>query len=281
MSNQSVTLLENSQKGELNVESITALVKAGIVPAETPKSQIQIFAQVCQEKGISPFSKEVYLLAYAGKYSIITGIDGFRKIAARTGQLCGCDDSKFDLKADGTFKTVADFKGSEMPNTCTITVYRFMSGIRCPFTHTAKFSEFSSGKQKWVTMPFQMISKVAEAFALRKAFGDATSGISIEEEAVAISDTQAQRNVPIIIDETETATPEVLAQIKDNFEPLDFEQKLKFFSDKKEWHINKDIVSLFANMCESRKEVLAIQKSLTTQSNTILEILRNAYKTAA
>lgn len=200
MSNQ-VALLENSQRGELTVESITALIKAGIVPDGTPKSQIQIFAQVCQEKGISPFSKEVYLLCYAGKYSIITGIEGFRKIAARTNQFCGCDDAKFDLKADGTFKTIADFKNSEMPNTCTITVYRLMGGVRCPFTHTAKFSEFSSGKQKWLTMPFQMISKVAEAFALRKAFGDATSGISIEEEAVAISD--AQSNTLIIKPKTE------------------------------------------------------------------------------
>jgi hypothetical protein len=142
-------------------------------------------------------------LGYAGKYSIITGIDGFRKIAARTGQLCGCDDAKFDLKADGTFKTVADFKASETPNTCTITVYRLIGGIRCPFTHTAKFSEFSSGKQKWATMSFQMISKVAEAFALRKAFGDATSGISMEEEAAAISDTQA--TTPIIITEKSEA----------------------------------------------------------------------------
>jgi hypothetical protein len=141
----------------------------------------------------------VYLLGYAGKYSIITGIDGFRKIAARTGQLCGCDDAKFDLKSDGTFKTIADFKNTEFPNSCTITVYRLIGGIRCPFTHTAKFSEFSSGKQKWATMSFQMISKVAEAFALRKAFGDATSGISIEEEAVAISDTQS--TIPIIIKE--------------------------------------------------------------------------------
>ncbi len=36
-------------------------------------------------------------------------------------------------------------------------------------------------------MPFQMIAKVAEAFALRKGFSDETSGLSIEEELGAFT----------------------------------------------------------------------------------------------
>lgn len=189
--NNNIVVSENSQNGELTTEAVQTLILAGIVPKDTPKSQIQIFAHVCREKGVSPFSKEIYLVAYGNKYSIITGIDGFRKIASRTGELCGCDDAKYDLKSNGDYKTVADFQKNELPNTCTITIYRLMNGVRCPFTHTAKFSEFSSGQQKWLSMPFQMIAKVAEAFAIRKGFGDATSGISIEDETAAIQDIQA------------------------------------------------------------------------------------------
>lgn len=190
MSN-TIIVSENSQKGELTQEAISTLITAGIVPKDTPRSQIVIFAHVCAEKGISPFSKEIYLVGYGSKYSIITGIDGFRKIAARTGQLAGSDDPKFDLMPNGTYKTAASFAQKELPNTCTITIYRMISGVRCPFAHTVKFSEFSSGQQKWVSMPFQMIAKVAEAFAIRKGFGDATSGINVEEEAAAIMDAQS------------------------------------------------------------------------------------------
>jgi hypothetical protein len=62
--------------------------------------------------------------------------------------------------------------------------------MRVGFTHTAVFSEFNGGKQKWLTMPFQMIAKVAEAFAIRKGFSDEVSGLSIDEEVVAIQDLQ-------------------------------------------------------------------------------------------
>ena len=193
MNNNTIILSEHSDKGELTIESINALVLAGIVPKDTPKAQVQIFAHVCKEKGISPFSKEIYLLAYKDKrtgetkYAIITGIDGFRKIAARTGQLAGCNDALFDLQPNGDYKTPSQYKNGEFPKTCTITSFRIVGGIRCPFTHTAVFNEFSSGQQKWSSMPFQMIMKVAEAFALRKGFGDATSGIAIEEEIPAMS----------------------------------------------------------------------------------------------
>ena len=39
-------------------------------------------------------------------------------------------------------------------------------------------------------MPIQMIMKVAEAFAIRKGFGDVSAGLTIIEEEVAIMDEQ-------------------------------------------------------------------------------------------
>ena len=56
-----------------------------------------------------------------------------------------------------------------------------MQGVRVPYTHTAAFNEFNTGKQKWASMPFQMISKTAEAHAIRKGFSE-TSGLFIPEE---------------------------------------------------------------------------------------------------
>jgi phage recombination protein Bet len=175
--------LTTTAPGMFTPEIIKDLSQAGIIPPNTPPAQIKIFAQICSEKNLSPFSKQIYLLGYNGTYSVITGIDGFRAIAARTGQYAGCEDTKFDLKPDGSYLTAAQVT---TPITATTTVYRIIGGLKCAFTHTAVFKEFSSGKQKWQTMPIQMISKVAEAFAIRKGFGDVIGDIRIQEEAAAI-----------------------------------------------------------------------------------------------
>ena len=109
-------------------------------------------------------------------------------MAGRTGTHAGTDQAKFDLQPNGTYKTIASYKNGELPTSCSITVYKIVQGVRCPFEHTAKFSEFSSGRQKWASMPFQMIAKVAEAFALRKAFAGELSGLHVSEEGAALAD---------------------------------------------------------------------------------------------
>ena len=172
----------------LTDNDIKTLEQAGIIPSGTPKAQISVFAATCKERGLSPFSKEIYLVGYGGKYSIIVGINGFRKIASESREHAGTDDIIFDLKPDGTFKTASELKAANAkPTTATCTVYRVVGGIRCPFTHTVVFSEFASARNpKWNEMPFQMIGKVAEAFALRKGFSDRLTGLNVEEESAAL-----------------------------------------------------------------------------------------------
>lgn len=174
------------QTDRLTDSDIKTLEQAGIIPAGTPKAQVEVFGQICKERGLSAFSKEIHLVGYGGKYSVIVGINGFRKIANESREHAGTDDVLFDVQPNGGYKTAADIKAAgKVPLTATCTVYRLVSGTRCPFTHTVVFSEFSTGKNKWVEMPFQMIAKVAEAFALRKGFSDRLTGLSIEEEAGA------------------------------------------------------------------------------------------------
>ncbi len=189
MSNQNAIIKAQS----LTDEDVKTLTQSGIIPEGTPKSQIAVFGKICAERGLSPFSKEIHLVGYGGKYSVIVGINGFRKIAAESGAHAGTDDVKFDLHPDGKFCTAAQLKAEKkVPQTATCTVYRIVSGQRVPFTHTVVFSEFSTGKNKWADMPFQMIGKVAEAFALRKGFSDRLTGLSIEEEAAAYEGTTIQ-----------------------------------------------------------------------------------------
>ena len=172
----------------LTADQISTLAQAGVIPKGTPPAQVAVFAETCRQHGLSPFKKEIYLVGYGGNYSVIVGIDGLRMKAARTGQLAGCDAPQFNLSADGSYLTAADL-GDKMPHTCSVTVYRAVSGIRAPFTATVVFNEFCPIKpsNKWQSMPIQMIAKVAEAFALRKGFADALAGLSIEEEGPAIA----------------------------------------------------------------------------------------------
>lgn len=177
---------------QITESELTTLAQAGVIPVGTPRAILQVFAMTCHQHGLSPFKKEIYLVNYAGKYSTIVGIDGLRAKADRTGQLAGCDDVKFDLMPDGSFKTAAQIKSAnQLPNSATVTVYRMIAGVRCPFTHTVLFKEYcpANPSNKWASMPFNMIKKCAEAGALRMGFASETAGLNIEEESAAITET--------------------------------------------------------------------------------------------
>lgn len=187
-------MLPQIQIGDAEIKTLAA---AGIIPHDTPPAILQVFALACNQHGLSPFKKEIYLVAYntqGGKqYHTIVGIDGLRRKAARTGEYAGCDEAMYNRKSDGTYQTAAEVKG--IPATCTVTVYRLLGGWSCPFTKTVVFAEYypavSAGKSggKAAAMPFNMIAKCAEAGALRMAFADETAGLYIDEERAAIEDT--------------------------------------------------------------------------------------------
>lgn len=180
---------------QLNQQDLDTLAKAGVIPPGTPIPILRVFAQSCAEHNLSPYKKEIYLVEYKGKYTTIVGIDGLRAKASRTGCFAGREDVKFDLQPDGTFKTAAQLKaGNSKPQTATVTVYKMISGQRYPFTKTVLFSEYcpANPANKWLSMPFNMIEKCAEAAALRMAFADETAGLHIEEEKAAFEDLTIQ-----------------------------------------------------------------------------------------
>lgn len=173
--------LQKTEIGVLAPEQLKTLEQASIIPSRTPASQVSVFAQVCKEKGISPFSKHIYLLRYGNKYQAIMGIDGFRFIAERTGLHAGTDEVTFD---NGMTLDECIGKSKSQPRSASCTVYKIVAGVRVAYTHSVKWSEFA-GSGNWKKMPFQMLAKVAEAFALKKAFPGALSGVHVEEEKAA------------------------------------------------------------------------------------------------
>lgn len=111
---------------------------------------------------------------------IMPGIYEQRITAFRTGQMAGQDEPVFG-------ETIS-FKGVEAPDWCRVTVYRFINGERCAFSHTEYFSEAcaktSEGKinSMWTKRPRGQLAKCAEAGALRKAFPDELGGVITVEE---------------------------------------------------------------------------------------------------
>ncbi len=152
------------------------------------QNELAFFLQVAKLKRLDPFTGQIHVVkrwdSTLGKEKITVqvGVDGYRAIASRTGDLAGIDDPEYDTETD------------EHPNWAKITVYRYGRGDeKVPYRATARWGEYvqvykdkQTGELKpnpmWKKMPFLMLGKVAEALALRKAFPDELSGMYTNEE---------------------------------------------------------------------------------------------------
>ncbi len=153
------------------------LIKETIVPTGTSDAEFRAFLMLCSKKRLDPFQRQIYLIPRwdnkNNKNRMVpqTSIDGLRAIAARTGVYAGCDDFIFDSEV--------------APKKVSVTVYRLVNGIRCPFTASARWDQYYPGDKigmMWKKMPHVMLGKVAEALALRKAFPEDLSGLYTDDE---------------------------------------------------------------------------------------------------
>jgi phage recombination protein Bet len=159
-----------------------ALIKRTVAVGASD-DELQLFMYVARKTGLDPFTRQIYAIKRQGKMAIQTGIDGYRVVADRTGQLAGISDPFHTSDLDAKF-----------PLTATVTVKKLLSsGQIAEFTATARWSEYNAGGPMWVKMPFLMLGKCAEALALRKAFPVNLSGVYTSEE-MAQADNDKQRD---------------------------------------------------------------------------------------
>lgn len=152
------------------------IIKNDICKGATDE-ELEYFLNVCKRSGLDPFARQIYSVKRPDRKlgrdvrSIQTGIDGYRLIAHRTDKCAGIDDPIFDNEKE--------------PNKATVTVWRFVQGVRSPFTATARWNEYYPGKDRgfiWDSKPCIMLGKCAEALAIRKAFPAEVSGLYVKEE---------------------------------------------------------------------------------------------------
>ena len=165
---------EKSPWTQEQVKLITSTVAKGATPDE-----LKLFLYTASRSGLDPLTRQIHFVKRGGQMTIQTGIDGYRAIAERSGELAGIDD------------VVYDREDTPHPNKATVTIFRVINNTRVPFTASARWNEYApTGTQAfmWNKMPYLMLGKCAEALALRKAFPNDLSDIYTTEEMSNLSD---------------------------------------------------------------------------------------------
>jgi phage recombination protein Bet len=159
-------------------DDIKALEIMRVIPEGTPAPVLRMFSRFCADSGLSPFKRQIYLQkrkakkngVYVDNFSIEPGIDGLRAIAEQTGNYAGSDDAVFEHNE------------TNHPVKATVTVWKLVKGVRCPFTASARWDEYVPQEDwMWRKMPHGQLEKCAEAKALRKAFPN-LAGMYVPEE---------------------------------------------------------------------------------------------------
>lgn len=182
------------------------LIKRTVAP-DTNDDEFSQFIWTATYLRLDPLRRQIYAFVFSKdnpkkrRMSIITGIDGFRTIADRT----GCyrpdeDEPSFEIDADA--KSALNPAGLVK---ATVRVYKFSHGGWHKVTASAYWDEYApikdewgddpdtgrrkpTGKQtldttgNWGKMPRLMLAKVAEALALRKAWPDDLAAVYAAEE---------------------------------------------------------------------------------------------------
>jgi phage recombination protein Bet len=151
-------------------------------------NEFKLLIEVAQGTGLNLFQRQIYGIKRGGKMTIQTGIDGYRLVAARTGRHAGTSDAEFDSQ-DG-----------QHPRSARVTVKKVMpNGFVADFTATARWSEYVQEQSPmWRKMPYLMLSKCAEALALRKAFPAELSGVYTAEEMMQADEV---KTIPVVVDQ--------------------------------------------------------------------------------
>jgi phage recombination protein Bet len=168
-----------------------ALAVLGIKGATN--ADLAVFMHYCQKTGLDPFSKQIYGIMrrekvgndWVDKFTIQTGIDGFRVIRDRVARRLGIEVEYEDtIWYDDSGAEHAVWLSDEPPAACRVVVLK--NGRRFPAVlRTAAYVALNKDGQpakQWRTQPDHMIEKCAEAFALRRAFPHDLGGVYLEDE---------------------------------------------------------------------------------------------------
>lgn len=173
-------------------DQVAALKQLGVDQATD--GDLSVFFHQAKQTGLDPFAKQIYMIgrnaklddgSWGKKYTIQTGIDGYRLIARRAAkkehESLGYGDTLW-CGEDGQWRDV--WLARTHPSAAKVTVIR--DGQQ--FAAVALWNEYvqttrdGSPNSMWSKMGANQLAKCAEALALRKAYPQDLSGIYTSDE---------------------------------------------------------------------------------------------------
>lgn len=148
--------------------------------------ELKLFLHIAQRTGLDPFARQIYSVkrwnSDIGGFIMTTqvGIDGYRLIAEKTGNYAPGKDTTY----------VYDDEKNLVSATAFIMKKVFYQWFEV--SGTARYDEYVQKKKDgtpmamWKDKPHIMLSKCAEALALRRAFPAELSGLYVEDEIPAV-----------------------------------------------------------------------------------------------
>lgn len=169
------------------------MIQSAVAKDTTPQ-ELAFFLSLCDRKGLDPFNKEVWCYKdHKGNLVMFTGRDGFLKMAQKNKDFDGmrsCEVCENDIFEANVATGEIDHKVTFADRGRVIGAYAIVFKRGGEKTiELATFTDYYKGKKAngdliysspWNTTPAEMIKKVAESHALKKAFG--LTGISSEHD---------------------------------------------------------------------------------------------------
>lgn len=201
-------VIEPTQSTFTDVQ-VAALRQLGVEDA--PKGDLDLFFHQAKRTGLDPFAKQIYMLGrrtkikvwnerakrqdeeWVMKYTIQTGIDGYRVTGHRLARLAGDD-----IAVEGPFWRGADGGWDDVwldPNRPPLAAKYIVVKNGVKYSSVAMYGEYvqtysKDGQQHpnsmWAKMPANQLAKCAEAAAWKKAYPNDFSGMVLEDAVQVI-----------------------------------------------------------------------------------------------
>ncbi len=225
-------------------------------------NEFDAFVEQAERLELDPFARQIYAVKKEGeRFRILCTIDGLRIVAERSGKYAGQTPAVW-CGNDGVWKDV--WLEKMPPAACKVGVMR--SDFSQPLYAVARFESYNQGTSYWISMPDIMISKCAEALALRRAFPASLSGCYSDAEIGTEKQFRQSDTVKPIEEKTIladfVADPDVLKRI-------DLAEALKERDSQGELYSDKDAETL--SRIKNRLTRLLKEEKIPEEKASILQ----------
>lgn len=169
------------------------LVKTYFGGSNCSQEEIRNYIAICHYRGLNPFLKECYLIKYGEKSpaQIVVSRDAYLKQAEESERFNGMESGIIILRNNEIVEEVGCFY-LESDTLLGGWAKVYHKGQNYPMIVRVRLQDYEKNSNTWKEYKAQMINKVAESQALRKAFPSKLSGLYTKEE---MDDTSANDKV--------------------------------------------------------------------------------------